>query len=183
MQSQPIKIVVIGPESTGKSSLCQALAAHYNTCWCPEYARQYLQEQGRDGHYEEKDLLCIAKGQIALEDSCFSRAKQNKDRFIFIDTDMYVMKVWSEFAYNRCPHWMLNQIACRQYDYYLLCDIDLPWTPDPLREYPDPLMRQNLFNHYQDLLVHQATPFTLVQGKDALRLQHSLTAIERKFGS
>jgi len=181
MQSPPFKIVVIGPESTGKSSLCAALAKKYKASWCPEYARQYLQKQNKQGHYGEEDLLFIARGQTALEDACQEKARSAKDRFLFIDTDMYVMKVWSEFAFDRCHHWILEQIAHRKYDYYLLCGIDLPWMPDPLREYPDPLMRQNLFNHYLDLLIHQATPFSVILGQDEERLANAVAAINRVF--
>lgn len=173
------KIVVIGPESTGKSSLCRSLAAHYNALWCPEFARPYLEQKGGAAHYEMEDLLAIAKGQLELEDTYSAKAARNKDRFLFIDTDMYVMKVWSEFAFGKCDHWILAQIARRPYDYYLLCDIDLPWSEDPLREYPDPSIRKQLFNYYQDLLLHQHTPFSIIQGKDNARLQRAVEALSK----
>src|SRR5258708_37986727 len=97
MTAIPIKkVVIIGPESTGKSTLCQQLAEHYNTTWCPEYAREYLLKHGMDYSYD--DLLTIAKGQIALEEKSLSYLKSlqssRKSRLFFIDTDMYVMKVW-----------------------------------------------------------------------------------------
>jgi len=62
----PRKIVIIGPESTGKSSLCEQLAQHYDSLWCPEFAREYLLTNGASYSYD--DLLAIAKGQLALED-------------------------------------------------------------------------------------------------------------------
>src|ERR1044072_1365261 len=156
------KIVAIGPESTGKSSLCEQLAKHYNTSWCPEYAREYLTTHGMNYTYE--DLLTIAKGQVELEEksesevrSRESEAKSQTDlltthdsRFtthhspLFIDTDMYVMKVWCEFVFGKCHPFILDQIARRKYDLYLLCDIDLPWMHDELREYPDPGPREQL---------------------------------------
>ena len=126
------KIVVIGPESTGKSTLCAQLAAHYNTLWVPEYAREYLEKNGPEYSYE--DLLTIAKGQIDLEEKvCNNQLAINHQpstinpelSTVFIDTDMYVMKVWSEFVFNKCHNWILNRIAERKYDLYLLCDIDL----------------------------------------------------------
>lgn len=89
------KIVILGPESTGKSTLCEQLASHYNTLWCPEYAREYLLKNGMSYSYD--DLLTIAKGQLNLEDKKVS-AVQDKP-FVFIDTDMYVMKVWCEFVF------------------------------------------------------------------------------------
>lgn len=181
MQHPALKIVVIGPESTGKSVLCQELSAHYNALWCPEYARTYLEENDMDGHYTDKDLLLIARGQLAAEDEVFREACQRRDRLLLIDTDMYVMKIWSEFAFQRCHHWILEQIAKRHYDYYLLCDIDLPWAPDPLREYPDPAMRQNLFNHYLDLLIHQHTPFGIIKGEGIQRLHHAIVQLDREI--
>src|SRR5689334_20967503 len=127
------KIVVIGPESTGKSTLCEKLADHYNTEWVKEYAREYLLKHGTDYTYD--NLLDIAKGQITLEEN--PKFKIPNPKFLFIDTDMYVMKVWCEFVFNNCHRWILDQIAERKYDLYLLCNVDLPWVKDELREYPD----------------------------------------------
>ncbi len=69
------KIIVIGPESTGKSTLCQQLADHYKTCWCPEFAREYLAANGMD--YSFADLLNIARGQATLEYTLLSKAKND----------------------------------------------------------------------------------------------------------
>src|SRR5438045_976931 len=128
------KIVVIGPESTGKSTLCSQLAEHYKTVWCPEYAREYLEKNGTD--YTYGDLLTIAKGQIELEERTLTTV-DSRQSTVFIDTDMYVMKVWCEFAFGKCHSWILNQIVERKNDLYLLCNVDLPWVKDELREYPD----------------------------------------------
>ena len=95
------KIVIIGPESTGKSSLSEALAKHYGTTWCPEYAREYLLAHGKQYQFDE--LLTIAKGQIKLEDQyteSLNRQPNNNQSMLFIDTDMYVMKVWCEFVFE-----------------------------------------------------------------------------------
>ncbi|HUQ65186.1 MAG TPA: ATP-binding protein, partial [Flavitalea sp.] len=130
------KIVIIGPESTGKSTLCAQLAEHYKTCWCPEFAREYLKE--KNGAYDYADLLNIAHGQLKLEDDMLASAQNG---YYFLDTDLYVMKVWCEVAFENCYTWILKQIALRKYDFYFLCDVDLPWVKDELREYPDPLFR------------------------------------------
>src|ERR1700726_1709582 len=106
----PKKVVVIGPESTGKTVLCEQLAKHFHTDWVPEYARQYLLEHGMNYQYE--DLLTIAKGQIAMEDESILRSAS----LLFIDTDMYVMKVWCEFVFGQCHTWILEQIVARKYD-------------------------------------------------------------------
>jgi NadR type nicotinamide-nucleotide adenylyltransferase len=148
------KVVVIGPESTGKSTLCQQLADHYGVSWVPEFARQYLSHHGTSYTYD--NLLTIAKGQIALEEEYTSRVK---DQVLFIDTDMYVMKVWCEFVFGKCHQWILDRIAERSYDFYFLCDIDLPWVQDGLREYPDIENRQKLYRIYKDILVNQSVPW------------------------
>ena len=157
------KIVVLGPESTGKSTLCAALAAHYQTIWTPEYARQYLSENGTKYSYD--DLLTIAKGQIANEENSIEILNQNNvesnelgiTNKLILDTDMYVMKVWCEYVFNNCHHYILEQINQRNYDLYLLCDIDLPWTADEMREYPDDAPRIELFTIYKELLINQKT--------------------------
>ncbi len=132
------KIVVIGPESTGKSTLCFQLAEHYQTLWCPEYAREYLEKNGTG--YTYNNLLTIAKGQIESENKVLSTV-DSRQSTVFIDTDMYVMKVWCEFAFNKCYSWILNQIATRKYDLYLLCNVDLPWIADEFLKYSNEIIR------------------------------------------
>ncbi len=173
------KIVVVGPESTGKSTLCQQLADHYQTKWCPEYAREYLLQHGKE--YRLDDLLQIARGQLTLEDR-FTRDMAEQPAahpYLFIDTDMLVMKVWSEYVFDTCHPFILDQIATRQYDLYLLCDIDIPWEPDPLREYPDLATREHLFRMYKDSLVNQQTPWIIVSGNRENRLRQATAAIQK----
>jgi NadR type nicotinamide-nucleotide adenylyltransferase len=171
------KIVLIGPESTGKSTLCAQLAAHYGTGWCPEYAREYLLEHGMNYSYD--DLLHIAKGQLELEEKLTNEAMETGWDFLFIDTDMYVMKVWCEYVFGKCHPFILEQIALRSYDLYFLCETDLPWTRDKLREYPEPEHRNELFHMYRDLLINQATPWTVVGGIAQQRLEAAKSAISR----
>ncbi|MGZ8560506.1 MAG: AAA family ATPase [Flavisolibacter sp.] len=167
------KIVILGPESTGKSTLCSHLAAHYQTSWCPEYAREYL--MNLNGTYSYEDLLQIAKGQITLEEKL---EKDAKNGVYFIDTDMYVMKVWCEVAFGNCHNWILKQIAVRKYDLYLLCDTDLPWKQDALREYPDQAFRNRLLKMYRDILVNAGVPWVLISGLDAQRLLMATEAVD-----
>jgi NadR type nicotinamide-nucleotide adenylyltransferase len=174
------KIVVIGPESTGKSTLCEKLAAHYNSLWVPEYAREYLEKNGAEYSYE--DLLIIAKGQIDWEEKISKDELTNDGRpLLFIDTDMYVMKVWSEFVFNKCNNWILNRIAERKYNLYLLCDIDLPWVEDPLREYPDQEIRKKLFYYYKDLMINQSTHWCIISGTYEERFRKAIKVIESSF--
>jgi len=166
------KIVILGPESTGKSTLCAALAKHYNTEWCPEYARQYLTENGNDYTYD--NLLTIAKGQLEGEDRFVEKASN----LLIIDTDMYVMKVWCEYVFNNCHPFILEQINNRKYDAYLLCDIDLPWTADEMREYPNEEPRRELFTIYKELLINQNTPWGIVRGIGEARTQNAIELIK-----
>lgn len=170
------KIVVIGPESTGKSTLCEQLAAHYKTDWVKEYAREYLLTNGTD--YTFDDLLDIAKGQISLEEKVSAELSAMNHGHAFIDTDMYVMKVWCEYVFGKCHNWILNQIVERKYDLYLLCNVDLPWVKDELREYPDLESRQELYHHYKDIMVNQKTPWVDISGNYEERLQIAIKSIE-----
>src|ERR1044072_1288908 len=149
------KIVAIGPESTGKSALCKQLAKHFNTMWCPEYAREYLNQNGVKYNYD--DLIKITKGQLAIEDYCVEKLEAESSQLIahssqlFIDTNMYVMKVWYEYVFKKCEQIVLDEISKRKYDLYLLCNIDLPWAADAMREYPDMKPRTELYHMYKDV--------------------------------
>jgi NadR type nicotinamide-nucleotide adenylyltransferase len=163
------KIVVIGPESTGKSTLCEQLATRFKTSWVPEFARNYLLNLGRPYNYD--DLLIIAKGQLEAEDRL---AELANDPLIFIDTDMYVMKIWCEFVFGKCHQFILDQIVRRKYDAYLLCNTDLPWVADELREYPDPESRRQLYLMYKDLMINQQTPWIEITGNDEKRFNSAI---------
>jgi len=171
------KVVVIGPESTGKSTLCEQLANHYNTSWVPEYAREYLLEHGTAYSYD--DLLTIAQGQVTLEESYIEKTPQAE--LLFIDTDQYVMKVWCEFVFGKCHSWILDQIRKRKYDLYLLCNIDLPWVKDILREYPDLVTRQQLYTIYKNILSNQSIPWVDISGNYDERLQKAIHAVNDLF--
>lgn len=188
MKSLPQKIVIIGPESTGKSTLCEQLADHYHTLWCREYAREYLLEHGPS--YSYSDLLEIAKGQIALEEKTATavmnqhhNSPQQHPPVVFIDTDLYVMKVWCEFVFNQCHSWIMNQIASRHYDLYLLCNIDLPWVNDELREYPDIETRRKIYKMYKDLMINQRTPWVEISGDHGQRFYTARKAVKAHLKS
>jgi len=170
------KIVIIGPESTGKSTLCTQLAAHYHTIWVREYAREYLLEHGMD--YTYNDLLTIAQGQIDAEEAAIKQLTATNTPLLFIDTDMQVMKVWCEFVFNQCHDWVLEQLAQRQYDLYLLCNTDLPWVKDELREYPDLPTRERLFGIYKSMMQNQSVPWVEISGTHEQRLQQAIEAVD-----
>jgi len=198
------KIVIIGPESTGKTTLCEQLAAHYQTLWCPEYAREYLLKNGTD--YSFDDLLMIAKGQIALEEEYTESIVNSQESIVgsqksgthdspltthhsrlttpnsrlFIDTDMYVMKVWCEFVFGNCHRFILDEIVKRKYDLYLLCNVDLPWVKDELREYPDLENRQKLYYIYKDIMINQSVPWVDISGDYEERLHKAIEAVNQQ---
>ena len=190
------KVVVIGPESTGKSTLCEQLAAHYKTNWVPEYARQYLEKNGKDYSYD--DLIEIAKGQLEVEQLAIDnfdsldisqekpgitplniQSSPRVQQLLFIDTDLYVIKVWSEIAFNKCDNRTLTQIAKRSYNLYLLCNTDLPWVADSLREYPDLKTREKIYHYYKDAMVNQKTAWVDISGNYEERFLKAVKAVDK----
>lgn len=168
----PIKrIAVIGPECTGKSVLSQKLAQHFRTTWVPEYARHYLEELGRP--YTQEDLKAIALGQISMEDEHALHA----NRVLICDTNLYVIKIWSEFKYGSCDPWILEQIRKRHYDLYLLTDVDIPWEYDPQREHPH--SREALYDIYKKELLAQSVPFLEISGSGEERTRFAVEGIEK----
>lgn len=172
------KIVVIGPESTGKSSLCESLATHFDTFWAPEFARDFLLENG--ANYDFGTLVDIAKGQIERENQFIEKANKAGKELVFIDTNLYVIQIWEEYVFGKSHTSLLDQIAKRKYDFYLLNNIDLPWQPDPLREQPNEAPRKTIFEIYKNLLIHQNTPWSFVRGLGSHRIENAITAIKEK---
>lgn len=169
--SQTKKVAVIGPECTGKSALSEYLAGHFNTSWVPEYARGYLDNLVRP--YQESDLITIAHGQLRVEDE-FARTAGD---LLICDTNLYVIKVWSEFKFGRCDEEILNLIKTRHYDLYLLTYIDLPWEEDPQREHPD--QREELYSIYLQEMKNQPVPFVEIKGERETRRRTAVEAIEK----
>ena len=172
------KVVIIGPESTGKSTLCKQLADHYKMPKVDEYAREYLETNGKE--YTYLDLLKIAKGQIENEEDIINKTKGDiSSSTVFIDTDLYVIKVWSEFVFNKCDNVVLNNIAKREYDLYLLCNTDLPWEADELREYPDLYTRNKLYHFYKDAMINQNTNWSEISGNYNERFESAVKAVDK----
>jgi NadR type nicotinamide-nucleotide adenylyltransferase len=167
-----VKVAITGPESTGKSMLSQALASHYSAPWAIEYARDYLNQTG--GTYVLSDLVRICEGQIRLEEHAISEAEE----ICFFDTDMLVLKIWSQYRFGTVPIPIEQAHSIRKYDLSLLCKPDLPWTPDPFRESPDPEERMLLFNIYKSHLEDTARPFVVIDGDGARRLELAVAAVD-----
>ena len=164
------KIVILGPESTGKSTLARQLADHYGTIWVTEYAREYL--DALDRPYEAFDLLEIAKGQIALEEEGVLHAND----IVICDTNLWVIKVWSDYKYGTTHKWIEDQIKLRRYDYYMLTDIDVPWKSDPQREHPNE--RSELLQIYKQHLSNQPVPFAWLRGGEEIRFREAIERID-----
>lgn len=164
------KIIITGPESSGKTALASNLAEYFNTFFVPEYARTYLSNLDRP--YVEEDLYHIAKGQYREEKKHAPKA----GRLLICDTSMLVMKVWSEYCFQRIHPFILENLEKNPVDLYLLCKPDIPWQPDPLRE--NPIDRDVLYDMYHQSLIELRAPFVVISGLRAeQRLELAVQAI------
>lgn len=174
--SDLIKIVLFGPESTGKTTLAQQLAEHYNTQWVPEYAREYLQDKWdrEQKTCEPKDLIPIAYGQMRLENELAKTA----NKVLICDTDLLETKVYSETYYTGTCDPLLEHYALKnQYDLYLLTYVDTPWVADDLRDKPD--ARKEMFEYFKASLEQYNRNFIILMGDKPTRLARAVTAIDK----
>ncbi|MFP4844835.1 AAA family ATPase [Winogradskyella sp. PE311] len=179
LKQQPsncIKIVLFGPESTGKTTLSRQLAKHYNTFWVPEYARQYLQAKwdSEQKICEPKDLLPIAIGQMKLENDLAKKT----DSLLICDTDLLETKVYSEAYYlNTCDPILETHALENYYDLYFLTNIDVPWQADDLRDKPNE--RAQMFKAFEDTLKTYKRPYVLLEGNKEKRLKTAIKYIDK----
>jgi NadR type nicotinamide-nucleotide adenylyltransferase len=176
--SQPIlhtqkKICVIGPECTGKTELSKFLAEHYKTNWVAEYARAYLNKLGKP--YSQPDLTKIAHGQLRMEDEWLN----DSNHFLICDTNLIVIKVWSEHKYGDCDKEIIQRMTDRTYDLFLLTNIDIPWQEDPQREHPD--KREYFWNIYKSEIEKTNVPFVEISGSREERKKKAVEAIDTRF--
>lgn len=178
LEQQPvnlIKVVLFGPESTGKTTMSELLAIHYNTVWVPEYAREYLQNKWNNQRKtcEDKDLLPIAKGQMRLENELALKA----DKVLICDTDLLETKVYSEEYYGGLVDPELDEYALKnQYDLYFLTNIDTPWEADDLRDRPE--QREEMYKAFENALIKNKRPFIRLNGDIQTRLKAAIEAID-----
>ncbi|QCR23380.1 AAA family ATPase [Pontibacter sp. SGAir0037] len=165
-----LKIAVTGPESTGKSTISEKLARRYHTTWVPEFARTYIENLNRP--YTLADIEAIAQGQLALEQQQIQQAQ----KVFFSDTDMLVLKIWSEHAFGYCPAFIAEKLAQQEYDLYLLMGVDLPWEPDPQREHPH--LRQFFYDWYKRELQALKVNFVEIYGTYEQRFQLACQQID-----
>ncbi|MDO6595536.1 ATP-binding protein [Oceanihabitans sp. 2_MG-2023] len=173
--SNCIKVVLFGPESTGKTTLSRQLARYYNSVWTPEYAREYLQDKWNNERKtcEPKDLLPIAIGQIKLENALAKKT----DSVLICDTDLLETKVYSETYYSGICDPILEKYALEnKYDLYFLTYIDTPWEADDLRDKPEE--RLSMFNAFQETLIKYNRPYVLLKGDKKTRLDMAVKHID-----
>ena len=174
--SNCIKVVLFGPESTGKTTLSRQLARYYNSVWVPEYAREYLQKKWNNERKtcEPDDLLPIAKGQIKLE----NKLAKKTESILICDTDLLETKVYSEAYYSGSCDPILEKYALENtYDLYFLTYIDTPWEADDLRDKPKDRVR--MFEAFQDELIKNKRPYVLLKGNKKERLETAIKYIDK----
>jgi NadR type nicotinamide-nucleotide adenylyltransferase len=178
LKQQPsdcIKIVLFGPESTGKTTLSRMLARYYHSVWVPEYAREYLQNKWNDERKtcESEDLIPIAEGQMRLENNLAKKTNS----VLICDTDLLETKVYSETYYSGSCDPVLEKYALENtYDLYLLTYIDTPWEADDLRDKPHERLR--MFKAFEDALIKYKRPYVLLKGGKKERLERAVKHID-----
>lgn len=171
-----IKVVLFGPESTGKTTLSRHLARYYNSIWVPEYAREYLQDVWNNERRtcKPKDLLPIAIGQMKLENELAKKT----DSVLICDTDLLETKVYSEAYYRGTCDPILDKFAIENnYDLYFLTYIDVPWEADDLRDKPND--RERMFKAFEDVLIRYNRPYVLLKGSKKERLDQAVRHINK----
>ena len=171
-----VKIVLFGPESTGKTTLSKQLARHYNTVWTPEFAREYLQKKWNNERKtcEKEDLIPIAIGQMNLENKLGKKA----DKLLICDTDLLETKVYSEKFYGGAVDIKLSEAVDKnKYDLYLLTYIDTPWEEDDLRDRPE--QRLEMFTAFENTLKKYKKNYILLKGDKETRLKNATEAIDK----
>ncbi|MBL7473927.1 AAA family ATPase [Robertkochia sediminum] len=171
-----VKVVLYGPESTGKTTLAKRLAEHYKTAWVPEFARDYLQEKWdrEQKACERKDMIPIAVGQMESENELAKEA----DTVLILDTNLLVTMVYSEAYYDGYVDPLLEKYALEsQYDLYLLTYIDTPWEPDDLRDRPD--RREEMFDYFLNTLDTHGLPYEILKGDKEERFIKATNLIDK----
>lgn len=167
------KIAVIGPESTGKTTLAVQLSDHYGEKHVPEFAREYIDQLNRP--YQKSDIEIIARKQLDLEDTVSREAKN----YLFCDTNLLVIKIWMEDKFDHCPAWIIEAMQERKYDLHLLTGPDIPWNKDQQRE--DPGRRNFLFELYKKNLEKYHLTYRVVRGMYEERYRNAKNAVTEYF--
>lgn len=170
-QNRVKKIAVIGAESSGKTWLCEALAAHYNTVWVPEYAREYFNDSDIY-NYTLVDLERIARRQLEMEEEALKNAR----RFLFCDTTLITLKIWAELEFQTTPPLISQQLDRVSYDHYFITNNEIAWAADPLRQ--NKHSRELLMRMNEEEVKRTGIPWSIVKGTDRQRLEDTICVID-----
>ena len=170
-KSQIVKIAIVGPESTGKSTMSAYLANHYDTVWVPEYARSYCEKLTEPPTWQ--DEINMFYGQTALEKELLPQA----NKLLICDTTFITVKIWSDYTFGRSPQEVLDELPRHPYDLYLLLNIDLPWEEDPLRDFPH--MREHFMEVWHKELKALNANYVVISGTGQDRYESAVAAIDR----
>ena len=169
-----IKVAILGAESTGKTTLCRDLAAHFDCLWVPEYMRTYLQNKWNTEQQTctWEDLLPIAQGQIALENRMALESGQldENSRYLFCDTSLFELMIYANWYYNDCPKALTEAALRHHYDLILLTEVDIPWVADDLRD--SPYDRTAISTRFENELTHYGKSFRRISGSKKQRVIH-----------
>ncbi|MBS1525661.1 MAG: ATP-binding protein [Bacteroidetes bacterium] len=164
------KIAIVGPESTGKSTMSAFLAEHYQTVWVPEFARDYCAALNAPPTWQ--DEINMFYGQLALEEEYVPKA----NRLLICDTTFITVKIWSDHTFGRSPQEVLDELPKRPYDFYLLLNIDLPWEEDPLRDFPH--LREHFMEVWHKELKELNANYVIVSGSGQERYESAVKEID-----
>jgi HTH-type transcriptional repressor of NAD biosynthesis genes len=176
----PLRIVLFGAECTGKTALAEALAVRFDEPWSSEFVREFWDAHG--GCVTAADLDAIARGQIAAEEAAVARAR----RVVFHDTDLLTCVLWDDLLFpGACPPWARAEaeLRARGVALWLLCDTDLPWSPDPQRCFPDPVGRAMCRRLWREAVETRGLPFVAINGAGSQRVSRAITAVERRLAA
>ena len=173
------KIVLIGPESTGKTTLVGQLAQHFNTVYCPEYLRLYLDEKEKYGWQNEGELVAksdlkpLAIGQMNLE----NQLAQFANGILFCDTNLLTNQIYAQYYLNDATPWLDKAIEGQNYGFYLLLTPEVAWIADSQRDSPQ--TQQELYAHFKKAVELQKKPYSIIDGKDyQKRFQKAMKEVE-----
>ena len=169
------RIVLIGPESTGKTEIAEFLSNKYNTVCVPEYARGYIQNLNRE--YLYKDVEHIARKQVELQ----QEYSKKTNHILFYDTYLIITKIWFQVVYNKVPSWIESEINKSNINLFLLCNTDIPWIADSVRENGGE-MREKLFEMYRNELDYYGFNYKIVKGNGIERFNNAYNLVESFLG-
>jgi NadR type nicotinamide-nucleotide adenylyltransferase len=169
------RVAVTGSESTGKTWLAERLATRFRTVWSREFSREYAVQKAAP--LDAADVEPIARGQMQAEDEMLRRARG----LAILDTDLVSTVVYAEHYYGRCPQWVEEAARARLADLYLLCDIDVPWAADAVRDRPHD--RRGIQAAFIGRLEAYGAPYVNVRGIWEEREAGAVAAIEQRVRS